>query len=70
MPTFEEMQITIPPSLMEFFAKKPRIVVKPWPGLIPIDFAMLKNHEFLAKLADDVEIKKNFDLMLVPRSSK
>jgi hypothetical protein len=62
----KELRCTIPKSFLDVFNKEPRIVLKPFPGLWPVDIGLLKNG-LLEKLAADKEFNANFDIMIVPK---
>ncbi len=55
----------IPKVFLDVFVKEPRIVLKPFPGLMPVDIKLLKSG-LLEKLIDDKEFNANFKIMIVP----
>ncbi len=61
-----ETRFTIPKAFLEAFVKEPRIILKPWPGLWPVDARLLKTG-LLEKLLADQEFVANFDVMIVPK---
>jgi hypothetical protein len=58
----------IPKVLLEGFATQPRIIVKPIPGIWPVDVKFLKGG-FLDKAAADKDFEKNWRVMIVPNVS-
>lgn len=64
----EEMRFTIPPALLEIFAREPRVVIKWRPdGLWPVDPMILRETDFLRKLAADKEFIENFEIVIMPK---
>jgi hypothetical protein len=61
-----EQSVTIPKVFLEAFNSEPRIVLKPFPGLWPIDPGLLKKG-LLEKLMADKSFKQKFDIMIVPK---
>jgi hypothetical protein len=62
--TMEETRFTIPKVFLEAFVKEPRFVLKPSPGLWPVD---LKVFPLLEKMIRDAEFNKNFEIVIMPR---
>lgn len=61
-----EVRFTIPRSLLEIFAKEPRVVLKWRPdGLWPIDLAILQKTDLINKLATDKEFNENFEIVIM-----
>jgi hypothetical protein len=61
-----ELRFVIPKSFLEVFAREPRIVIKPFPGLWPVDIKLLKSG-LLEKLVIDKEFNENFEIVIMPR---
>lgn len=61
-----EQRLTIPKSFLEVFAREPRIILKPIPGLWPVDISLLRSG-LLEKLAADKEFNAGFEIMVVAR---
>ena len=61
-----ELRFTVPPSLLEVSKREPRFVLRPIPGLMPVDFALL-TPDFIEKLAGDKEFNANFEILIVPK---
>ncbi len=59
-----DTRFTIPPVFLDIFKKEPRIVLKPWPGLWPVD---LKVFPLLEKMIRDEEFNRNFEIVIMPR---
>jgi hypothetical protein len=66
MEPVRELRFTIPKSFLEVFAQEPRFVLKPFPGLWPVDIRLLRSG-LLEKLVADEEFNANFEIMIVPR---
>jgi hypothetical protein len=66
MDAVREQRLSIPKSFLEVFAKEPRFVFKPSPGLWPVDARILKSG-VLDKLIADQEFNRDFEIMIVPR---
>ncbi len=59
-----EERFTIPKVLLESFAKEARIVLKPLPGLWPVDMKLLRSG-MLEKLAADKAFQRDFEILIV-----
>lgn len=60
--------IHIPKVMLEEFQRDARIVIKTSPaGLWPIGPEILKNAEFIKRLAEDKEFTKNFEIVVIAR---
>ncbi len=63
-----ETRVTIPPKLLELFAKEPRVVIKHRPdGLMPIDEILLNHPELLQKLVATPEFQNEFEVIIMRR---
>lgn len=54
----------LPQALLKVFQGRPRIVIKPRPGLITADLKVLPQ---LEKLAKNKEFASKFEIMIVPK---
>ena len=61
-----ELRFVIPKSFLEVFTREPRFVIKPFPGLWPVDIKLLKSG-LLEKLVIDKEFNENFEIVIMPR---
>ncbi len=60
--------VRIPKAILREFQQDARVIIKLHPaGLWPIPLQILKNPEFIKRLASDAEIAKNFDVIIVPK---
>jgi hypothetical protein len=66
MEPVREIRLSIPKPVLEILAQEPRIVLKPAPGLWPIDAKLLKSG-LLEKLAADREFQEQYEVMIMPR---
>jgi hypothetical protein len=66
MEPIREVRFTIPKPLLEVFAQEARFVLRPLPGLWPVDAKFLKSG-LLEKLVADKEFNANFEIMITPR---
>jgi hypothetical protein len=62
----KDLRFTIPKSFLDVFTKEPRFVLKPYPGLWPVDINLLRTG-LLDKLAADKEFTTNFEILIVPK---
>lgn len=63
-PVHKELRFDIPKVLLEAFAKNPRFVLKPAPGLWPVDPKILP---LLERLVRDKEFNANFEIVIMPK---
>lgn len=60
----KEFRFDIPKVLLEAFAENPRLVLKPAPGLWPVDLKILP---LLERLVRDKEFNANFEIVIMPK---
>jgi hypothetical protein len=66
MEPVREVRFTIPKSFLEVFTQEPRLVLKPSPGIWPVDIKLLRSG-LLEKLVADKEFNAHFEFIIVPR---
>lgn len=62
-----ELSFTIPQKILHIFEQEPRIILKPFPGILLIDLKQARQLELLQKLANDKEFASKFDVVLMPK---
>jgi hypothetical protein len=63
----DKTRFVIPPALVKYFVEHPRVVIKPAPGLIPIDLAVFRKEiQTLQKLTADKEFADNYEIVIMP----
>jgi hypothetical protein len=62
-----ELSFAIPPKILNIFEQEPRVILKPFPGILLIDLKKARQLELLQKLANDKEFASQFDVVLMPK---
>ena len=62
-----ELSFVIPQRILQIFEQEPRVILKPFPGILLIDLQKTRQLELLQKLANDEEFASQFDVVLMPK---
>ncbi len=63
-----DKRIKLPKAILDQFQTDPRIIIKYNPaGLWPLGPEMLRNAEFMKKVASDKEFQKNFEVVIMQK---
>ena len=62
-----ELSFTIPLKLIRSFEEEPRIVLKPFPGILLVDLKQARQLEMLQQLVNDETFASQFDVVVMPK---
>jgi len=61
-------ELRVPKLMLQHFQLNARAILRDHPaGLWPIDPGLLRNADFMKRIATDKEIQQKFDVVLVPK---
>ena len=62
------IRFSIPPALLKMFSGQPRLILKPFPGLLILDARTLfENPELTQQLLGDEKFRAGYDIVAVPK---